>query len=105
MNNCDHGFSGRTVILSLFFGAIAGAAVVLLLAPKARRESTKRIRDFSHDVKDRAAAVIDTAKEKVTSTVSQGRDFLDEKRSVISSAVEAGKEAFARSMEHVHTGT
>jgi hypothetical protein len=28
--------------------------------------------------------------------VSRGRDFLDEKRSVISSAVEAGKEAYAR---------
>jgi gas vesicle protein len=104
MSNCESSFSGRTVILSLFLGAIAGAAAVLLLAPKARRESTERIREFSHDLKERASATIDTAKENISSTVSRGRDVLDEKRSVISSAVEAGKEAYARSKAQVPSG-
>jgi gas vesicle protein len=96
LSNCESGFSGHTVILSLFVGAIAGAAVVLLLAPKARRESAERICEVSHELKERASATIDTAKEKISSTVSRGRDFLDDKRSVISSAVEAGKEAYER---------
>lgn len=96
MSNCESSFSGRTVILSLFVGAIAGAAAVLLLAPKARRESAKRVRELSNDLKERASATIDTAKEKISSSVSRGRGFLDEKRSVISSAVEAGKEAYGR---------
>lgn len=96
MSNCESSFSGRTVILSLFVGAIAGVAAVLLLAPKARRESAKRVRELSNDLKERASATIDTAKEKISSSVSRGRGFLDEKRSVISSAVEAGKEAYGR---------
>lgn len=104
MSNCESGFSGRTVILSLVVGAIAGAAAVVLLAPKARRESAERIRKLSHDLKERASATIGTAKENISSTVSRGRGFLDEKRSVVSSAVEAGKEAYARRKAQVPSG-
>jgi gas vesicle protein len=96
MSTCASGFSGRTAALSLLVGAIVGAAVVVLLAPKARRESAERIRKLSRDVKKRASATIGTAKENISSTVSRGRGFLDDKRSVVSSAVEAGKEAYAR---------
>ena len=105
MSNSESGFSGHTVILFLFVGAMAGAAAVLLLAPKARRESAKRIRELSHDLKERASAIVDTAKENVSSTVSRGRDFIDEKRSVVSSAVEAGKEAYARRKTQVPNGS
>ena len=89
MSNCKSSFSGHTVVLSLLVGAIAGAAAVLLLAPKARRESAERIRGFSHDLRERA---------------SDTMDFLDEKRSVISSAVEAGKEAYGRRKAQVPSG-
>jgi gas vesicle protein len=96
MNSSDSGFSGSTMILSLFVGAIAGAAAVLLLSPNTRRESVARIRDASNDLKERTSATFDTAKEKFSETVSRGRDFIDDKRSVISSAVDAGKEAYGR---------
>jgi len=96
MSNCESTFSGRSVILSLFVGAVAGAALVLLLAPKTRRESAERIRELSNDLKERASATADTAKEGISSTLSRGRDFLGEQSSAISSAVEAGKEAYGR---------
>lgn len=92
----EDGYSGHTVTLSFVLGAIAGAATVLLLAPQARRESAQRIRDFSNDLKERATDYLDTAKDKVSSGITRGRDFLDEKRSLIQSAVDAGKEAYAR---------
>ena len=104
MSNCKSSFSGHTVVLSLLVGAIAGAAAVLLLAPKARRESAERIRGFSHDLRERASDTMDTVKEKISSTVARGQDFLDEKRSVISSAVEAGKEAYGRRKDQVPSG-
>ena len=47
---------------------------------------------------------MDTVKEKISSTVARGQDFLDEKRSVISSAVEAGKEAYGRRKAQVPSG-
>jgi len=68
---------------------------------KARREYTERIRAFSNDVKERTSSVTDTAKEKISSSVSRGQDFLDEKRSVFSSAVGAGKKAHARARAQV----
>jgi gas vesicle protein len=96
MSKCVSSFSGRTVIISMFVGALAGAGVVLLLAPKVRRESVERVRGVAHDLKERASATIGAAKEKVSLAVTRGRDLLGEERAVISSAVEAGKEAYAR---------
>lgn len=96
MSNCESNFSGRTLIFSVFLGALAGAAAVLLLAPKVRRESAERIRDLSHDVKERASAAVDTAAEGISSAVSRGRDFVDEKRSAVAAAVAPGAEASAR---------
>jgi gas vesicle protein len=104
MSNCECSYSGRTVALSLFVGALAGAAAVLLLAPKARRESVERIRELSNDLKEKASETIGTAKEKVSSAVSRGREFLDDQRSVISSAVGAGKDAYARKKAEVADG-
>ena len=92
----ENGCNGTTIVVSFLLGSLAGAAAVLLLAPQARKESAERIRDFSQHLKDQASDYIDQAKEKVSSTVGRSRDFLDEKRSLIHSAVEAGKEAYQR---------
>jgi gas vesicle protein len=92
----EDGYSGHTVVISFFLGTIAGAAAVLLLAPQARKESAERIRDFSNNLKEQATDYLEQAKDKVASSVGRGRDFLDEKRSLIQSAVEAGKEAYER---------
>jgi len=92
----EEGCNSHSVVISFFLGTIAGAAAVLLLAPQSRKESAERIREFSQDMKERAADYLDTAKDTVSSTVGRGRDFLDEKRSLIQSAVEAGKEAYHR---------
>jgi gas vesicle protein len=63
MSNCKTGFSGRTMILSVFVGAVAGAATVLLMAHLYRRESTERIGGLSHGLKGRASATIGTIKD------------------------------------------
>jgi gas vesicle protein len=88
--------NGHSVILSFFLGAVAGAAAVLYLAPQTRRESAERLRDFSSDIKERASDYIEQGKEKVSGVTARSREFLDEKRSLIQSAVEAGKDAYNR---------
>ena len=90
------GCNGHSTILSFFLGVVAGAAAVLYLAPQTRRESAERIRDFSSDMKERANDYMDQTKEKVSGAVSRSREFIDEKRSLIQSAVEAGKDAYNR---------
>jgi gas vesicle protein len=70
MSDCETGLSARAVILSLLIGAIAGAAAVVLLAPRARRESSERIRGLTHDLTARASAMTGTAKDEVSSSIS-----------------------------------
>ena len=100
MSNNESSYSGRAVIISAIVGALAGAAAVLLVAPGARRESAARIRGLSRDLKDRATDTIDSAREKVASGVARSRDAIDEKRTVLASAVEAGKAAYAHRKAH-----
>jgi gas vesicle protein len=70
MSDCETGFSARTVILSLLAGAIVGSVAVVLLAPRTRRESTERIRGLAHDLTGRASAMIGTAEDEISSSVS-----------------------------------
>lgn len=93
MSNGERTSNRHTVTLSFVLGTLAGATVVRLLAPKARREYAERTRGLSHDLRERTSATIDTARDKVSSAVSQGRHFVDEQRSVFESAVGAGKAA------------
>lgn len=96
MSNSESKHYGILASLSFLAGAFAGAAAVLLLAPKARRESAERLKGFSSDLKERASTAIGSAREKASSIVSRGRDFLDEKRAVVEAAVDAGKDAYAQ---------
>ena len=68
MSDCETGFSGRTLILSVFAGAVAGAGAVLLLAPRARRESTERIRGLTHEKRSRVSAAMGPAEDEVSSS-------------------------------------
>lgn len=104
MSVSENSYYGPTALVSFLLGAFAGATAVLLLAPKARRESAERMRELSHDLKERASATIDTAKDRLSSVVSRGKDVLNEKRSVIESAVEAGKEAYVQGKNRAAQG-
>ncbi len=94
MNHAEVTRTGSAMALSFLVGSVAGAAAVLLLAPKARKESAERIRGATREMKERAAATLDAAKEKVVSTVAQGRDLLHERRAALETAVAAGRQAY-----------
>jgi|GEM_PF-3667929 len=70
MSTCENGFSGRTVILSVVGGAVAGATVALLLAPRVRQGSTRWILRRSHDPKGRASAADGAAEDVISPSVS-----------------------------------
>lgn len=97
MNHDAATHNGSAMALPFLFGAVAGAAAMLILAPKARRESAEKIKDASRELKERAVATLDTAKERVLSSVTRGREILDERRAALESAVVAGREAYSES--------
>ncbi len=82
----------NSIIVPLLVGGIVGAAIGILLAPKAGREMRKQIKDLAVDTKEKLATAIDRSKE-----------FYDEAKVVVSNAVDAGKQAYAEERRKFQT--
>ena len=92
----EEGFSSGSVLLSFLLGGMVGAGLALLLAPQSGPEARKKIMELADDVKEKAEEYVAQAKEKVVSTVEKGKTFVDEKKSLLTAAFEAGKEAYEK---------
>lgn len=103
MANDDRGFGVGPALLAFFLGGLVGAGVALLVAPASGKETRKKIKDFTEDAKERAESYMDDIKTKATSYVDKGKEYIDEKKSVISKAVEAGKDAYHKEKEKIGT--
>ena len=103
----DEGYSAGSVLLAFVLGGIVGAGVALLLAPQSGIETRRKIKELTDDVKEKATDYAGTvkekatdyagtAKEKVASTVDKAKELFEEKKSALTAAVEAGKEAYEK---------
>jgi len=97
----------REFVLGVVIGAAVGAAVALLYAPQGGQETRDLIRQKSTEAKDKVAGVATNVKGTVsqkadeikTSTrdlVGRGREFVEEKKSQVTAALDAGKQAFVK---------
>jgi gas vesicle protein len=77
----DRGAGG--VMVAFMLGAIAGAAVALLIAPASGEETRRKLGEKARESRDKAGEA-----------ARQGREFLRNQRDGISTAFERGKEAF-----------
>jgi gas vesicle protein len=77
----DRGAGG--VMVAFMLGAIAGAAVALLVAPATGEETRRKLGEKAREGRDKASEA-----------ARQGREFLRSQRDGISTAFERGKEAF-----------
>ena len=77
----DRGAGG--VMVAFMLGAIAGAAVALLVAPAAGEETRRKLSERAREGRDKASEA-----------ARQSREFLRNQREGISTAFERGKEAF-----------
>jgi gas vesicle protein len=70
-------------MVAFMLGAIAGAAVALLVAPASGEETRRKLGEKAREGRDKAGEA-----------ARQGREFLRTQRDGISTAFERGKEAF-----------
>jgi gas vesicle protein len=86
----DEGAGAGSVLLAFILGAVSGAAVALLYAPAAGRDTREFLGERAREGRERAAA----AAEK-------GREILNQGRETLTSAIDRGREAYqqARSQE------
>ncbi len=99
MGNEESGRSTSSIILAFFIGGLVGAGVALLFAPQPGKETRQKIKELAEEAKGKAIKCADEVKGKVTSTVEKGKGLVEEKKSLITTAVEAGKEAYAKEKE------
>ena len=99
MTDDERGTSIGTVFLSFIAGAAVGAGLGLLLAPKTGKEMRESIMDVTDEALDKIKGITKEAQDKIKDTYEETKDLFSEKKSIITSAIEAGKEAMDRERE------
>lgn len=99
MANDDNGVSASTVLVSFLAGAALGAGLAMLYAPKNGKEIRDQIADLADDAADKIKEYAKEAQEKIKATIDEGKDVVAEKKSILASALDAGREAIKREKE------
>jgi len=108
----DRGHSSGEVLLAFLVGGLIGAGVALVTAPYSGRETRDKLREAAGDAKDKIRTLSDETREKVRGyaadakdklheTYEHGKGYVDEKKSVVTSAIEAGKKAMKEEKERL----
>jgi len=95
----DNGVSASTVLVSFLAGAALGAGLAILYAPKSGREMRDQIGDLTDDAVDKIKEYAKEAQDKIKATLEEGKETIMEKKSILSSAIEAGREAIQKEKE------
>jgi len=77
-----------TRLIPFLMGGLVGAGLALLLAPKAGKEVRADIKRFTSSAKDR-----------VTLAIDRGKELIEEGKTAVSDAIEAGKTAYVQEKE------
>ena len=91
--------NGYLVASSFLLGGLIGAAVGLLSAPKSGKEVRRQVRDLAGNVKGKAGDYYEQIREAVTSALVEGKGLIDEKKRLITKAVQAGIDACQKEKE------
>jgi gas vesicle protein len=92
----DNEIGTGTMLLSFIAGAAVGVGAALLLAPKTGEEMRGKIRELADDAVDKIKEYANEAQDKIRASYEDGKDMVLEKKGIITSAIEAGKEAMER---------
>lgn len=95
----EKGISAGTVLVSFVAGAAIGAGLALLYAPKPGAEMRETISDFAEDAVDKIKEYTKEAQEKIKTAIDDSKETIVEKKSILASAIEAGREAMQREKE------
>ncbi len=88
-----------TILISFLAGAAIGSGLALLFAPKSGREMREQIKGLTDDAVDKIKEYAKEAQDRIKTTYEDGKELVKEKKSIIGSAIEAGKEAMERERE------
>ena len=83
MSRHDEGAGAGSILLAFVLGAVSGAVVALLYAPRTGRETREFIGERANEARARAA-----------DAAARGRDAINQGRETLATAIERGREAY-----------
>lgn len=95
---------GSNSLKMFLFGGLVGAAAAILLAPKSGKETRQDIKDFANDVRCRVQGYVGDVADRISGGVEKGKQVISDRKGMIKSALDAGKEAYAREKERIEKG-
>ncbi len=84
-----------TVFLAFVAGAAVGAGLSLLVTPKSGEEMRDSLKELTGDTVDKIKEYAVEAQGKIRETFEQGKDIVQDRKAILASALDAGKEAMA----------
>jgi gas vesicle protein len=84
------------VILALILGGIIGAAVGILYAPRAGKETREKLQDLGEDLVDKFEDMGEEVKNKTKKFVNESKDKIVAQKEKLEDAFEAGKKAYEK---------
>ena len=83
-----HHASTTAEVVSFSAGALVGAGLALLYAPKTGHEMREKVSDVTNDAISKMKGMTAEAQEKLNRNLQKGREFAEEKASAFSEEVE-----------------
>jgi len=100
--SCENGhFSAGAVIASFLLGGAVGAGIAVLLTPRSGPETRERIREQAYAARSEVTRVSDDIRAKASDLLDKSMDYVEEKRAILESAYEAGKDAMEREKDRL----
>lgn len=81
-------------MLAFILGGIIGAAVGILYAPRAGKETRDKLKDLGEDLAEKIEDMGDDVKNKTKQMVAEGKEKIASSKERIEEVFEAGKKAF-----------
>jgi gas vesicle protein len=91
------------VAIAFLLGGAVGAGLATLLTPRTGPEVRNRIKEQAYVARGEAYRVADEVRDKAGVFLDKSKDVIEQKKAVLESAYEAGKEAMAREKERLVT--
>ena len=101
MSSDEHNAGTSGVVLSFLLGALSGAALAILFAPRSGRETREILGEKLRETADRSRRLGEQALEKgreaaedASGYLDRQREALEKRRDRLAAAVEAGRQAY-----------
>ena len=92
----DNGYWAGSVGFAFLAGAIIGMGAALLLAPQSGAETRKLLKTYAEKAEEEMQGKAKEVRATLDTTIEQGKRFIKEKKSDLTAAFEAGKDAMRK---------